>query len=146
MEVLNRSAINLQEFFTATWGTVYSQNSHVFSDLYKDLRHYYRGSHINLEEVLNEFWAKLLEKLFTQANKPSFIGTANERCNHAQALCILTHKSLMFQWPDLDLIKGHCPVYVENTEVEHYLQVRTTWSACQSRLTPCGHSEKSPAR
>lgn len=77
LELLNRSAISLQELFTSTWGAVYSQNSHVFSELYADLRHYYRGSNVNLEEVLNEFWAKLLEKLFTQANKPNFIGTAN---------------------------------------------------------------------
>lgn len=87
-ELLNRSAIGLQEFFTSTWGAVYSQNSHVFSDLYTDLRHYYRGSNVNLEEVLNDFWAKLLEKLFTQANKPTFIGnaTANEsQSNHQLA-------------------------------------------------------------
>lgn len=90
LELLNRSAINLQEFFTSTWGTVYSQNSHVFSDLYTDLRHYYRGSHVNLEEVLNEFWAKLLEKLFTQANKPSYIGTANE-CLHQLATAACMH-------------------------------------------------------
>lgn len=77
VELLNRSAISLHESFTSTWGVVYSQNSHVFSDLYTDLRHYYRGSNVNLEEVLNEFWARLLEKLFSQANKPSFIGKAD---------------------------------------------------------------------
>lgn len=75
LELLNRSAISLQETFTQTWGSLYSQNSQVFSDLYTDLRHYYRGSNVNLEEVLNEFWARLLEKLFYQANKQYFIGT-----------------------------------------------------------------------
>lgn len=80
VELLNRSAISLHESFTSTWGVVYSQNSHVFSDLYTDLRHYYRGSNVNLEEVLNEFWARLLEKLFSQANKPSFIGEDYLEC------------------------------------------------------------------
>ncbi|XP_026168855.1 glypican-1b [Mastacembelus armatus] len=74
LELLNRSSISLQETFTPTWGPVYTQNSQVFSDLYRDLRHYYRGSSINLEEVLNEFWARLLEKLFYQANKQYYIG------------------------------------------------------------------------
>ncbi|XP_023261168.1 glypican-1-like [Seriola lalandi dorsalis] len=80
LELLNRSAISLQETFTATWGAVYSQNSQVFSELYTDLRHYYRGSNVNLEEVLNEFWAKLLEKLFYQANKQYSIGEDYLEC------------------------------------------------------------------
>uniref|UniRef100_A0A8C2YZ46 Glypican-1 n=1 Tax=Cyclopterus lumpus TaxID=8103 RepID=A0A8C2YZ46_CYCLU len=80
LELLNRSAISLQETFTRTWGLLYSQNSQVFSDLYTDLRHYYRGSNINLEEVLNEFWARLLEKLFYQANKQYFIGEDYLEC------------------------------------------------------------------
>lgn len=75
LELLNRSAINLQETFLAIYGLLYSQNAEVFSDLYSDLRHYYRGSNVNLEEVLNEFWAKLLEKLFFQANQQYHIGT-----------------------------------------------------------------------
>uniref|UniRef100_A0A671XNK1 Glypican-1 n=1 Tax=Sparus aurata TaxID=8175 RepID=A0A671XNK1_SPAAU len=69
LELLNRSEISLQETFTQTYGLLYSQNWQVFSDLYTDLRHYYRGSNVNLEEVLNEFWSRLLEKLFQHANK-----------------------------------------------------------------------------
>ncbi|XP_032387229.1 glypican-1b [Etheostoma spectabile] len=80
LELLNRSMISLQETFTPTWGSIYSQNSQVFSDLYTDLRHYYRGSNVNLEEVLNEFWAKLLEKLFYQANKQYVIGEDYLEC------------------------------------------------------------------
>ncbi|XP_069013370.1 glypican-1b [Embiotoca jacksoni] len=80
LELLNRSAISLQETFIPTWGLLYSHNSQVFSDLYTDLRHYYRGSNVNLEEVLNEFWARLLEKLFHQANKQYFIGEDYLEC------------------------------------------------------------------
>ncbi|XP_069579704.1 glypican-1-like [Brachyistius frenatus] len=80
LELLNRSAISLQETFIPTWGLLYSLNSQVFSDLYTDLRHYYRGSNVNLEEVLNEFWARLLEKLFYQANKQYFIGEDYLEC------------------------------------------------------------------
>nr|XP_046264072.1 glypican-1-like [Scatophagus argus] len=80
LELLNRSAISLQDTFSSTWGSLYSQNSQVFTDLYTDLRHYYRGSNVNLEEVLNEFWARLLEKLFYQANKQYFIGEDYLEC------------------------------------------------------------------
>ncbi|TDH05479.1 hypothetical protein EPR50_G00122820 [Perca flavescens] len=80
LELLNRSTISLQETFPPTWGSVYSQNSQFFSDLYTDLRHYYRGSNVNLEEVLNEFWARLLEKLFYQANKQYVIGEEYLEC------------------------------------------------------------------
>uniref|UniRef100_A0A665TFP8 Glypican-1 n=1 Tax=Echeneis naucrates TaxID=173247 RepID=A0A665TFP8_ECHNA len=69
LELLNRSALNLQESFTATWGALYVRNSQVFSELYMDLRHYYRGANVNLEDVLNDFWARLLEKLFYHANR-----------------------------------------------------------------------------
>ncbi|XP_037537598.1 glypican-1b [Nematolebias whitei] len=76
LEMLNRSLISLQETFTSTWGLVYFENSQVFSDLYQDLSDYYKGSttNVNMEEVLNEFWIKLMEKLFYTANKPNSIG------------------------------------------------------------------------
>ncbi|XP_067461859.1 glypican-1-like [Thunnus thynnus] len=79
-ELLNRSGSTLQESFNQNWGSVYTQNSQLFSDLYTDLRSYYRGSNLNLEEVLNEFWARLLEKLFYQANKQYFIGEDYLEC------------------------------------------------------------------
>ncbi|XP_068615418.1 glypican-1-like, partial [Brachionichthys hirsutus] len=80
LELLNHSAINLKETFTPTWGSTYAQNSQIFSDLYTDLTHYYRGTKVNLEEVLNEFWARLLEKLFYQANRQHFIGEDYLEC------------------------------------------------------------------
>lgn len=36
--------------------------------MYSELRRYYRGSNINLEEALNEFWTRLLERLFKLMN------------------------------------------------------------------------------
>lgn len=80
LDLLNQSSSLLRETLTSTWGSLYSQNAQVFSDLYTDLRHYYRGSNINLEEVLNEFWARLLEKLFYQANKQYSIGEDYLEC------------------------------------------------------------------
>ncbi|XP_030608002.1 glypican-1b [Archocentrus centrarchus] len=79
-ELLNRSAVNLQETFTSSWGPLYIQNSKLFSELYTELTSYYRGANINLEEVLNDFWTRLLEKLFYRANKQYFIGEDYLEC------------------------------------------------------------------
>ncbi|XP_072524713.1 glypican-1b [Salminus brasiliensis] len=67
-ELLNRSEASLQDSFQTGFGSLFSQNTRVFQDLYSDLRHYYRGSNLNLEEALNEFWARLLERLLRTLN------------------------------------------------------------------------------
>uniref|UniRef100_A0A3B5K3L2 Glypican-1 n=1 Tax=Takifugu rubripes TaxID=31033 RepID=A0A3B5K3L2_TAKRU len=80
MELLNRSAIGLHATLSSAWGILYVQNAQVFSDLYADLRRYYRGSNVNLEEVLNEFWVRLLEKLLHYTNKQSLAGEDYLEC------------------------------------------------------------------
>ncbi|XP_077580692.1 glypican-1b [Stigmatopora nigra] len=80
LELLNQSATTLQETFASTWKSFYSENSQVFAELYAELWHYYRGSNINLEDALNDFWAKLLEKLFSHANKQYSIGDDYLEC------------------------------------------------------------------
>ncbi|XP_041695310.1 glypican-1 [Coregonus clupeaformis] len=71
-DLLNSSERSLQESFLATLGSLYSKNTPVFQDLYADLRRYYRGSAVNLEETLNEFWARLLERLFKASVLPQY--------------------------------------------------------------------------
>ncbi|KAF7653262.1 hypothetical protein LDENG_00085280 [Lucifuga dentata] len=58
-----RSERSLQEALSSL-GPLYSQNTHVYGDLYADLRRYYRGSALNLDETLSEFWSRLLERTF----------------------------------------------------------------------------------
>ncbi|XP_066512703.1 glypican-1-like [Hoplias malabaricus] len=67
-ELLNRSEASFQDSLQSGFGSLYSDNSRLFQDLYEDLRHYYRGSNVNLEEALNEFWARLLERLLRTLN------------------------------------------------------------------------------
>ncbi|XP_036377387.1 glypican-1 [Megalops cyprinoides] len=80
LELLNGSERSLQESFLATYGTLYSQNAHIFRDLYGELRRYYRGSSVNLEEALNEFWTRLLERLFKAYNPQYAIGDEYLEC------------------------------------------------------------------
>ncbi|XP_009874541.1 PREDICTED: glypican-1 [Apaloderma vittatum] len=67
-DLLNKSEKALYDAFPSMYGELYTQNMKVFKDLYSELRRYYRGSNINLEEALNEFWTRLLERLFKLMN------------------------------------------------------------------------------
>lgn len=62
-ELHSRSERSLQEALSPL-GALYSQNTRLYSDLYNDLKQYYRGSALNLDETLTEFWARLLERTF----------------------------------------------------------------------------------
>uniref|UniRef100_A0A673C741 Glypican-1 n=1 Tax=Sphaeramia orbicularis TaxID=375764 RepID=A0A673C741_9TELE len=65
-ELHSRSERSLQEVL-APLGSLYSQNTRLYGDLYSDLRQYYRGSALNLDETLSEFWSRLLERTFKSA-------------------------------------------------------------------------------
>lgn len=62
-ELHSRSERSLQEKL-APLGSLYSQNTRLYGDLYNDLKQYYRGSALNLDETLSEFWSRLLERTF----------------------------------------------------------------------------------
>ncbi|KAM5229149.1 glypican-1 [Ctenodactylus gundi] len=64
--LLNDSERTLQDAFPSAFGELYTQNARAFRDLYTELRLYYRGANLHLEETLAEFWARLLERLFRQ--------------------------------------------------------------------------------
>ncbi|KAJ6669262.1 hypothetical protein lerEdw1_008071 [Lerista edwardsae] len=72
-DLLNKSEKALYETFPGLYGDLYAQNVKVFKDLYNELRRYYRGSNINLEEALNEFWTRLLERLFKLMNPQYYL-------------------------------------------------------------------------
>lgn len=64
--LLNESERALQDTFPGAFGELYTQSARAFRDLYAELRLYYRGANLHLEETLAEFWARLLERLFRQ--------------------------------------------------------------------------------
>nr|XP_033814470.1 glypican-1 [Geotrypetes seraphini] len=66
--LLSNSEKTLQNTFPGMYGELYSQNIKQFKDLYIELRQYYRGSSVNLEEALHDFWIHLLERLFKLLN------------------------------------------------------------------------------
>lgn len=64
--LLNDSERALQDAFPSAFGELYTQSAKAFRDLYAELRLYYRGANLQLEDTLAEFWARLLERLFRQ--------------------------------------------------------------------------------
>lgn len=80
LQLLNRSEASLQSSFQTGFGPLFSHVAKVFQDLYSDLRRYYRGTKVNLDEALNEFWARLLERLFKALNPQYSIGDEYLEC------------------------------------------------------------------
>ncbi|XP_058236926.1 glypican-6a isoform X1 [Hemibagrus wyckioides] len=68
LELLDNSEKSLNHMFVRTYGNLFMQNSEIFEDLFSELRRYYTGGNVNLEEMLGDFWAKLLEKMFQLLN------------------------------------------------------------------------------
>lgn len=63
-QLLNESERALQDTFPGAFGDLYTQSARAFRDLYAELRLYYRGANLQLDDTLAEFWARLLERLF----------------------------------------------------------------------------------
>ncbi|KAM4739183.1 glypican-1-like [Anableps anableps] len=75
-ELHGRSERSLQEVLSSL-GPLYSQNTRLFTQLYTDLRQYYRGSALNLDENLSEFWSQLLERTF-KASAPMEVNLSED--------------------------------------------------------------------
>ncbi|XP_077569181.1 glypican-6a [Stigmatopora nigra] len=68
LELLENSERSLNSMFSRTFGKLYMKNSEVFQDLFTELKRYYTGGNVNLEEMLNDFWSRLLERMFQMLN------------------------------------------------------------------------------
>ncbi|KAK7137450.1 hypothetical protein R3I94_013179 [Phoxinus phoxinus] len=67
-ELLDVAERSMSDMFTLTYGHLYTQNAHMFQQLFTDLRRYYTGSTVSLSEVLADFWAGLVERMFPLIN------------------------------------------------------------------------------
>ncbi|XP_056147223.1 glypican-2 [Lampris incognitus] len=67
-ELIDLSEKSMNQMFTKTYGRLFTQNAHVFQELFVELRRYYSGGSVSLAEVLSEFWARLVERVFSLVN------------------------------------------------------------------------------
>ncbi|XP_052420643.1 glypican-6b isoform X1 [Carassius gibelio] len=73
LELLESTERSLNEMFLRTYGKPYLQNAEVFQGLFAELKRYYTGGNVNLEEMLNDFWMRLLERMFQLLNSQYLI-------------------------------------------------------------------------
>ncbi|XP_030643404.1 glypican-6-like [Chanos chanos] len=73
LELLENTERSLNEMFVKTYGKPYMQNAEVFQSLFTELKRYYTGGNVNLEEMLNDFWTRLLERMFQLLNSQYII-------------------------------------------------------------------------
>lgn len=73
LELLESTERSLNEMFLRTYGKPYLQNAEVFRSLFGELKRYYTDGSVNLEEMLNDFWMRLLERMFQLLNSQYLI-------------------------------------------------------------------------
>ncbi|GLD70441.1 glypican-2 [Lates japonicus] len=67
-ELIDLSEKSMNQMFTKTYGRLFTQNVHVFQELFVELRRYYSGGSVSLTEVLSDFWSRLVERVFSLVN------------------------------------------------------------------------------
>ncbi|KAH9498545.1 Glypican-6 [Bulinus truncatus] len=72
--------------FLQTYGLLYQQNANIFTTLFDDLRGYYKGQSANLNEVMDSFFSKLLQRMFELLNRNHefnsvYLNCVSERMN-----------------------------------------------------------------
>ncbi|XP_071756436.1 glypican-2 [Centroberyx gerrardi] len=67
-ELIDLSEKSMNQMFTKTYGRLFTQNAHVFQELFVEFRRYYSGGSVSLSEVLSEFWSRLVERVFSLVN------------------------------------------------------------------------------
>lgn len=69
-ELLDNAERSLNAMFVRTYGMMYIQNAELFKDFFQSLKRYYLSgsSAVNLDSMLSDFWADLLERMFRLVN------------------------------------------------------------------------------
>ncbi|TMS17404.1 glypican-4 [Larimichthys crocea] len=69
-ELLKNAEDSLHNMFVRTYGIMYMQNRELFKNLFEALTRYYisGSAAVNLDSMLSDFWADLLERMFRLVN------------------------------------------------------------------------------
>ncbi|KAJ8266926.1 hypothetical protein GJAV_G00136260 [Gymnothorax javanicus] len=69
-ELLDNSQRSLHDMFKRTYGMMYMKNVELFQHFFQELRRYYvsGSAAVNLDSMLADFWAELLERMFKLVN------------------------------------------------------------------------------
>ncbi|XP_074530411.1 glypican-4 [Halichoeres trimaculatus] len=69
-ELLKNAEVSLHSMFVRTYGMMYVQNAELFKNFFDSLTRYYVSGNaaVNLDSMLADFWADLLERMFRLVN------------------------------------------------------------------------------
>ncbi|XP_036380800.1 glypican-4-like [Megalops cyprinoides] len=69
-ELLNNAERSLHDMFVRTYGQMYVRNAELFKHFFAELKRYYASGSaaVNLDSMLADFWAELLERMFKLVN------------------------------------------------------------------------------
>lgn len=69
-ELLKNAEVSLNNMFVRTYGMMYVQNAELFKNFFEALTRYYvsGSTAVNLDSMLSDFWADLLERMFRLVN------------------------------------------------------------------------------
>ncbi|XP_017758833.1 PREDICTED: glypican-4 [Eufriesea mexicana] len=67
-DLLATSKKVFHDMYKRTYGTLYEQNSYVFTDLFKELENYYSKGTVDLDDAMDNFFNTLYQKMFTVLN------------------------------------------------------------------------------
>ncbi|KAI8772130.1 glypican-6, partial [Biomphalaria glabrata] len=86
VQLIDKAQLDLHEMFLQTYGLLYQQNAAIFTKLFTDLRHYYKGKDMNLSEVMDSFFSKLLQRVFELVNSgyvftSDYLGCVTDKMN-----------------------------------------------------------------
>ena len=79
-ELIDKSSKDLHEMFLKTYGQLYQENARIFADLFRQLKAYYRGGDMNLVDVLDGFFATLMQRMFVLLNVQYTFGERYLQC------------------------------------------------------------------
>ncbi|XP_036445346.1 glypican-2 [Colossoma macropomum] len=87
-ELIDVAEKAMNQMFTKTYGRLYTQNAQLFQQLFTELQRYYSGGGVSLSEVLSDFWAGLVERVFSLVNPQYQFGQDYLECvsKHAEQL------------------------------------------------------------
>nr|XP_012150620.1 PREDICTED: glypican-6 isoform X2 [Megachile rotundata] len=66
--LLANSKSRFHEMFKQTYGTLYEQNAYVFMDLFTELENYYTKGTVDLDDLMDNFFSTLYQKMFIVLN------------------------------------------------------------------------------
>lgn len=81
-ELLKNAEASLHNMFVRTYGMMYVQNAELFKNFFESLTRYYvsGSAAVNLDSMLSDFWAELLERMFRLVNVQYEFSNAYMEC------------------------------------------------------------------